>query len=69
MLMIHGRTGLKRVIPDCLTGRILIQSNIRTGEPELHYLKLPQHIKEHDGVLLLDPQVSRKIPFQINISI
>lgn len=33
-------TGLKRVIPDCKIGRLLIQSNIRTGEPELHYCKL-----------------------------
>ncbi|KAL3419771.1 uridine kinase [Phlyctema vagabunda] len=51
-------TGLKRVIPDCKTGRLLIQSNIRTGEPELHYLKLPEDIKTHDSVLLLDPQMS-----------
>jgi len=51
-------TGLKRVIPDCRTGRILIQSNFRTGEPELHYLKLPEDIKTHDSVLLLDPQMS-----------
>ncbi|KAH8602135.1 uridine kinase [Bisporella sp. PMI_857] len=51
-------TGLKRVIPDCKTGRLLIQSNIRTGEPELHYLKLPEDIKLHDSVLLLDPQMS-----------
>jgi uridine kinase len=51
-------TGLKRVIPDCLTGRVLIQSNIRTGEPELHYLKLPEDIKTHGSVLLLDPQMS-----------
>lgn len=51
-------TGLKRVIPDCITGRLLIQSNIRTGEPELHYLKLPEDIKTHDSVLLLDPQMS-----------
>src|ERR1035437_4675953 len=51
-------TGLKRVLPDCRTGRILIQSNIRTGEPELHYLKLPNNIKTHDGVLILDPQIS-----------
>lgn len=51
-------TALKRVIPDCRTGRILIQSNIRTGEPELHYLKLPGDIKTHDSVLLLDPQMS-----------
>jgi uridine kinase len=51
-------TGLKRVIPDCRTGRVLIQSNIRTGEPELHYLKLPENIDQHDSVLLLDPQMS-----------
>src|SRR5271168_2469309 len=51
-------TGLKRVLPDCRTGRLLIQSNIRTGEPELHYLKLPGNIETHDSVLLLDPQMS-----------
>lgn len=52
-------TGLKRVLPDCRTGRLLIQSNVRTGEPELHYLKLPENIGSHDSVLILDPQVSR----------
>lgn len=51
-------TGLKRTIPDCLTGRILIQSNYRTGEPELHYLKLFPDIDQHETVLLLDPQMS-----------
>lgn len=51
-------TGLKRTIPDCLTGRLLIQSNFRTGEPELHYLKLFPDIREHETVLLLDPQMS-----------
>jgi len=51
-------TGLKRVIPDCRTGRILIQSNIRNGEPELHFLKLPDGIETHESVLLLDPQMS-----------
>lgn len=51
-------TGLKRVIPDCRTGRLLIQSNIRTGEPELHYLKFPDNIKEHASVLVLDAQMS-----------
>lgn len=50
--------GLRRVIPDCRTGRLLIQSNYRTGEPELHYRKLPSDIAAHDGVLLLDPQMS-----------
>ncbi|KAI1420984.1 uridine kinase [Xylaria sp. FL1777] len=50
--------GLRRVIPDCRTGRLLIQSNVRTGEPELHYLKLPKDIGEHESVLLLDSQMS-----------
>jgi uridine kinase len=51
-------TGLKRVIPDCSTGRMLIQTNFRTGEPELHYYSLSPNISEHNGVLLLDPQMS-----------
>ncbi|KZF23284.1 uridine kinase [Xylona heveae TC161] len=51
-------TGLKRVIPDCRTGRLLIQTNYRTGEPELHYQKLPEKIDQDEGVLLLDPQMS-----------
>lgn len=51
-------TGLKRTIPDCPTGRMLIQSSFRTGEPELHYFKLFPDIKEHSTVLLLDPQMS-----------
>ena len=51
-------TGLKRVIPDCRTGRLLIQTNYRTGEPELHYQKLSDDISSHDSVLLLDPQMS-----------
>jgi uridine kinase len=46
------------VIPDCKTGRILIQSNIRTGEPELHFLVLPEDISKHEAVLLLDAQMS-----------
>lgn len=50
--------GLKRVLPDCKTGRVLIQSNLRTGEPELHYLALPKDIAEHEAVLLLDAQMS-----------
>lgn len=51
-------TALKRTIPDCITGRMLIQKNERTGEPELHYLKLPHRIEEHATVMLLDPQMS-----------
>ncbi|KAI0006803.1 uridine kinase [Xylariaceae sp. FL0662B] len=51
-------TGLRRVIPNSRTGRMLIQSNVRTGEPELHYLKLPKDINNHDSVLLIDAQMS-----------
>ncbi|PGH26826.1 uridine kinase [Polytolypa hystricis UAMH7299] len=51
-------TALKRTIPDCITGRVLIQTNFRTGEPELHFLKLPRGIASHATVLLLDPQMS-----------
>jgi uridine kinase len=51
-------TGLRRVLPDCKTGRVLIQSNVRTGEPELHYLTLPADIDKHEAVLLLDAQMS-----------
>jgi uridine kinase len=51
-------TGLRRTIPDCRTGRILIQTNYRTGEPELHYRALPTNIAEDGLVLVLDPQFS-----------
>lgn len=51
-------TGLKRVIPDSRIGRLLIQSNFRTAEPELHYLKLATDIATHNCILLLDPQMS-----------
>lgn len=62
VLLLRGgaalETGLKRVIPDCRSGRILIQSSIRTGEPELHYSRLPKGIETHESVLLLDAQMS-----------
>ncbi|KAL9090011.1 MAG: hypothetical protein Q9165_005541 [Trypethelium subeluteriae] len=51
-------TGLKRVIPDCRTGRLLIQTSYRTGEPELHFRKLPEGLGEQALVLLLDAQMS-----------
>ena len=51
-------TGLKRVVPDCRIGRILIQTNFRTGEPELHYYKLSPDVQDHKRVLLMDPQMS-----------
>lgn len=51
-------TALKRVIPDCRTGRMLIQTNFRNGEPELHFYSLVNDISEHQCVMLLDPQMS-----------
>ncbi len=62
MVILRGgsalETGLKRVIPDCRTGRLLIQTNIRSGEPELHFRELPSNIPSHELVLLLDTQMS-----------
>lgn len=49
---------LRRVQPDCMTGRLLIQKNELTSEPELHYCKLPSKVSEHGLVLLLDAQMS-----------
>ncbi|KAL4885303.1 uridine kinase family-domain-containing protein [Aspergillus karnatakaensis] len=51
-------TALKRTIPDCITGRVLIRTNERNEEPQLHYLKLPPGIEEHTTVMLLDSQMS-----------
>jgi len=50
--------GLHLVIPDCQTGRMLMQTSAHTGEPELHYLKLADDLATHSRVILLDPQMS-----------
>ena len=50
--------GLHLVIPDCQTGRMLMQTSTNTGEPELHFLTLSDDISIHSRVLLLDPQMS-----------
>ncbi|KAG9284398.1 hypothetical protein G9A89_023655 [Geosiphon pyriformis] len=39
-------TGLRRVFKDALIGKILIQSDPHTGEPQLHYIKLPSNINQ-----------------------
>jgi uridine kinase len=49
---------LNSIVPNCRTGRILIQHSPRTGEPELHYLSLPPSISSSSLVLLLDAQMS-----------
>ncbi|KAL2297007.1 hypothetical protein Nmel_015060 [Mimus melanotis] len=48
---------LRAVCKDVRIGTILIQTNCNTGEPELHYLRLPKDISE-DHVILMDCTVS-----------
>ncbi|KAF7732570.1 hypothetical protein EC973_003317 [Apophysomyces ossiformis] len=45
-------TGLRRVCNDVLIGKILIQTDPSTGEPQLHYLKLPPDVKNYHVVLM-----------------
>ncbi|XP_064161822.1 uridine-cytidine kinase-like 1 isoform X2 [Anguilla rostrata] len=48
---------LRAVCKDARIGKILIQTNQDSGEPELHYLRLPKDISE-DHVILMDCTVS-----------
>ncbi|KAF7661096.1 hypothetical protein LDENG_00269940 [Lucifuga dentata] len=48
---------LRAVCKDVRIGKILIQTNLDSGEPELHYLRLPKDISE-DHVILMDSMVS-----------
>uniref|UniRef100_H3CK85 Uridine-cytidine kinase n=1 Tax=Tetraodon nigroviridis TaxID=99883 RepID=H3CK85_TETNG len=48
---------LMAVCKDIRLGKMLIQTNHDTGEPELHYLRLPKDISE-DYVILMDSTVS-----------
>ena len=48
---------LKDVCKDVRVGKILIQTNQMTGEPELYYLKLPEDIKNY-RVILMDAAVA-----------
>uniref|UniRef100_UPI003AAAD35E uridine-cytidine kinase-like 1 isoform X2 n=1 Tax=Centroberyx gerrardi TaxID=166262 RepID=UPI003AAAD35E len=48
---------LMAVCKDIRLGKILIQTNHDTGEPELHYLRLPKDMSE-DYVILMDSTVS-----------
>ncbi|XP_033736949.1 uridine-cytidine kinase-like 1 isoform X1 [Pecten maximus] len=48
---------LCEVCKDIRLGKILIQTNFDTGEPELHYLRLPKDIKE-SHVMLMDATVA-----------
>ncbi|XP_052774214.1 uridine-cytidine kinase-like 1 isoform X2 [Mya arenaria] len=48
---------LCEVYQNITIGKILIQTNLDTGEPELHYLRLPRDIKE-SHVMLMDATVA-----------
>ncbi|KAL1927196.1 hypothetical protein VTP01DRAFT_5159 [Rhizomucor pusillus] len=45
-------TGLRRVCNDVRIGKILIQTDPSTGEPQLHYCKLPDNIKDYHVILM-----------------
>ncbi|XP_069702106.1 uridine-cytidine kinase-like 1 isoform X2 [Periplaneta americana] len=45
------------VCKDIRIGKILIQTNLTTGEPELYYLRLPKDIKDYK-VILMDATVA-----------
>ncbi|XP_012274268.1 uridine-cytidine kinase-like 1 [Orussus abietinus] len=45
------------VCKDISIGKILIQTNLQTGEPELYYLRLPKDIKDY-RVILMDATVA-----------
>lgn len=48
---------LRAVVKDCKMGKILIQTNEKTMEPELFYLRLPKNIHRYK-VLLMDATVA-----------
>ncbi|KAI8584185.1 hypothetical protein K450DRAFT_218553 [Umbelopsis ramanniana AG] len=49
-------TGLMRVLQDVKIGKLLIQTDPRSGEPQLHYCKLPQNVNKYN-ILLMDATV------------
>ncbi|KAG1496480.1 hypothetical protein G6F53_012166 [Rhizopus delemar] len=44
--------GLKRVFSDATIGKLLIQTDPNTGDPELHYCKLPKDVCDYNIVLM-----------------
>lgn len=59
--------GFRRVIRDVPIGSLLIQSDMKTGEPMLLHCRLPnavrlRHLAEETSVILLDAQVSSVLP-------
>ncbi|XP_013777361.1 uridine-cytidine kinase-like 1, partial [Limulus polyphemus] len=59
-IMRAGET-MEQALRDCLKdvrlGKILIQTNLDTGEPELYYLRLPRDIKDYQ-IILMDATVA-----------
>ncbi|RHZ78191.1 hypothetical protein Glove_166g245 [Diversispora epigaea] len=49
--------GLRRAVKDVSIGKILIQTDLETGEPSLHFTSLPENISKF-YVLLMDAQIS-----------
>ncbi|KAK9711166.1 Uridine kinase [Basidiobolus ranarum] len=50
-------SGLRRVCKDATIGKILIQTDPSTGEPQLHYCKLPSDLS-NSHILLMDAQIA-----------
>ncbi|VDM38982.1 unnamed protein product [Toxocara canis] len=48
---------LRAVVKDCKMGKILIQTNEKTMEPELYYLRLPKNVQQYK-ILLMDATVA-----------
>ena len=48
---------LRKTIPSVAVGKLLIQSDSRTGEPQLHSLFIPPMIENYNQVLLMDAQI------------
>ena len=55
--MVDTRSCGVQVCKDIRIGKILIQTNWDTGEPELYYLRLPKDIKDYQ-VILMDATVA-----------
>ncbi|BAO41755.1 Uridine kinase [Kluyveromyces marxianus] len=50
-------SSLRKTIPSVAVGKLLIQSDSRTGEPQLHCLFIPPKIESFNQVLLMDAQI------------
>lgn len=48
---------LRKTIPNIAVGKLLIQSDSHTGEPQLHCEFLPPSIEKYEQVLLMDAQI------------